>query len=742
MMNGPCFSPILAMFALALSAAFAHAGGGPETTLLVVNARSPASLQVANTYIALRQLPDHHVVWLEGVPTGDTIDVATFRKQILEPVRLHLEHTGLEHEIDLIAYSAGFPYAVNFRKDEAAHGLEPDKLRGDAAAITGLTYFGRKVAAGRIDYLETDANHYARRPLGVPVSAMARRAQGSTGAAKAVFSGVEFEAARGFRSRYLWGRTASGRGMDITDRYWLSVMLGYTGRRGNSVTEIERYLNRAARSDGTLPEGTVYLLENHDIRTRVRRDLFDPAIEALHARGRRAAILKVGRDGQNGREPRGKEDVIGLVAGTRTFDWASSGSAFLPGAIAESFTSYGAHFSHAPQTKLSAFLRHGAAGSSGAVREPYAVVQKFPLPQLHVHYADGVSLAEAFFLSVLSPYQLLVVGDPLAQPFARFARVSLDEPDEETVWRGRMRLRPRVMAAEGRPVERVEFWIDGQKRGEVEPGEVFEFDTSGEDDGTHDLRIVAVEAGLVETRSHLRRAVRVDNRGRSVAISAGPPSAGFGEALVVEGFADGANRIGLSHAGRVVASGPVKDGRWSLGVDTRRLGLGEVALTATAEWPEGHRARSAAHQFRVTLPALMSPETASDPPPGNEGLQVFAERAGATSRSAHIKGMAGWLPRELNAARADRVVFVGLFSTRADGLYELEVETPGEVTLHVGGGAVRPVSADGRRFVLPLAAGWHRFELAISGARSNRFHAVLSGPEPGFELDGSRVRLP
>jgi len=57
------------------------------------------------------------------------------------------------------------------------------------------------------------------------------------------------------------------------------------------------------------------------------------------------------------------------------------------------------------------------------VQEPYSLQSKFPVPFLHGYYADGCSLAEAFYQSVLRPYQLIVVGDPLARPFARFAKV-------------------------------------------------------------------------------------------------------------------------------------------------------------------------------------------------------------------------------------------------------------------------------------------------------------------------------
>ena len=123
--------------------------------------------------------------------------------------------------------------------------------------------------------------------------------------------------------------------------------------------------------------------------------------------------------------PQGRRDVAGLTMGAADFDWAKSGNTILPGAICENLTSLGAVFTpSAGQTPLSAFVRAGAAGSSGTVIEPYALQAKFPHPAIHVHYARGATLAEAFYQAVQSPYQLLVVGDPLCRPWATIPQVT------------------------------------------------------------------------------------------------------------------------------------------------------------------------------------------------------------------------------------------------------------------------------------------------------------------------------
>ncbi len=48
----------------------ARAGGGPERVLLVVNARSQLSMEVASHYRQRRDIPDSHVLFLDQVPGG------------------------------------------------------------------------------------------------------------------------------------------------------------------------------------------------------------------------------------------------------------------------------------------------------------------------------------------------------------------------------------------------------------------------------------------------------------------------------------------------------------------------------------------------------------------------------------------------------------------------------------------------------------------------------------------------
>jgi hypothetical protein len=152
---------------------------------------------------------------------------------------------------------------------------------------------------------------------------------------------------------------------------------------------------------------------NGDIRSRTREWGFAAAARLLEEAGVAAVV-------EEGVLPRNRSDIAGAMVGTANFDFAGSGSRILPGAICEHLTSCGGVLTWSDfQTPLTEWLRDGAAGASGTVTEPLAMQAKFPYPFIHVHYARGATLAEAFYQSVAAPYQLLIVGDPLCRPWAK-----------------------------------------------------------------------------------------------------------------------------------------------------------------------------------------------------------------------------------------------------------------------------------------------------------------------------------
>ena len=225
----------------------------------------------------------------------------------------------------------------------------------------------------------------------------------------------EYKTGVGFDARTSWTpngvAVAGANGPKFGFRYLLSTMLGVTRGKGNSLEEVLNYLNTSATADFSHPDGGFYFCLTSDVRTTTRQWAFLQATKRLKEMGYEAEIVTEVL-------PTNKERVLGAQTGSASYNWASSGSQFVAGAIADNLTSYGTVMNSASQTKLTEFLKYGAAGSSGTVTEPYAIQEKFPLSQMYAHYANGASLAEAFYLSVSGPYQLLILGDPLCRPFS------------------------------------------------------------------------------------------------------------------------------------------------------------------------------------------------------------------------------------------------------------------------------------------------------------------------------------
>ena len=391
--------------------------------VVVVNGRSPLSRMVAHEYCRLRTIPEERVLVLSDVPgsgcAGDeVIDLDACRTRILQPLLEFLEERDLEEMVDTVAYSAGFPYAVDFSATAKELGLE--RAITPTASLTGLTYFARSLLRGEDEAFRLDGNAYFRHP-GTEATALAD--------ARDPWPSLAYSVTRAFRTDGGWfedsavlrGTAGNGRG-----GYLLATFLCWIGVRGNTREEAWIQLERSAMADDSAPSGTVYLLENGNVRATTRMPLFPTAVQLLRERERPVEILRPGESGQDGTVPRGKDDVLGAVIGAASHPWDPS-SHLLPGSLAESLTSFGAHFGTNSQTKLTALLAAGAAGSSGTVREPFAIQAKFPTPLLHAYYADGCTLAEAYYQSVRGPYQLLIVGDPLCRPFPRSSLEGVDD---------------------------------------------------------------------------------------------------------------------------------------------------------------------------------------------------------------------------------------------------------------------------------------------------------------------------
>ncbi len=193
--------------------------------------------------------------------------------------------------------------------------------------------------------------------------------------------------------------------------YLLSTVLAVTQGRGTTLAEAIDVLERAASADGKGEKATFYFSDSSDVRSTTRSPLFKDAAAILRDLGHNVII-------DIDRLPQKQSRLMGVMLGSANYDWPAAQNQMLPGAIAENLTSTsGVLHQNNDQTSMVELLRGGAAATSGTVTEPFALQFKFPTPHLFAYYAAGLSLAESFYLAVESPYQLLIVGDPLCRPY-------------------------------------------------------------------------------------------------------------------------------------------------------------------------------------------------------------------------------------------------------------------------------------------------------------------------------------
>jgi len=231
---------------------------------------------------------------------------------------------------------------------------------------------------------------------------------------------------------------------------WLVTML-----TSSNLAQAQAIVDRSVASDSTFPTQTVWLAKTTDYFRNVRYLEFDNTIFDARVAGG-LTIQRTNLD-----SPYGLTNLAGFLTGLYQFNVLSN--LLAPGAIADSLTSYGGLL-YVPndQTTLLAFMNAGASASYGTVTEPCNYLQKFPAPQDYFYQARGFSLAESYYQSVVNPYQGLMVGEPLAAPFARPPTVAWTNLSANGVLSGVTNLALRCAAGgPNRTVQQVDLFLDG-----------------------------------------------------------------------------------------------------------------------------------------------------------------------------------------------------------------------------------------------------------------------------------------
>ncbi len=226
----------------------------------------------------------------------------------------------------------------------------------------------------------------------------------------------------------------------------------------NNLAQAKAIIDHGVAGDGSFPTQTVWLAKSSDVFRNIRYVEFDNTIFDARVAGDFSIVRT------NINPPIGLTNQLGYMNGHYQFTIVSN--AFVPGAIADSLTSYGGllFVANNYHTTLLVLLNAGASGSYGTVTEPCAYLQKFPSPQDYFYQARGFSLAECYYMSLVNPYQGLMVGEPLAAPFARPPVGAWANLPANSVLIGITNLTLQCAASvSNRPIQQVDLFLDGTR---------------------------------------------------------------------------------------------------------------------------------------------------------------------------------------------------------------------------------------------------------------------------------------
>jgi len=375
-------------------------GGSGLNVVVVVNQNSTNSVQLGNYYCQQRNVPPQNYLRIDWPGTNTDWANADFTNYLLNPLLAMLSSRQLTNQIDYVVLSMDIPYRVTDSSSAAIN------------STTSTLFYGFKpdpnlpcsIAAG-------SSNQYA----------------GSEG---------------------IFRETPP---ISPDSNSFLVMMI-----TASNLPSAKLVVDQGVASDSTFPTETVYLAKSIDTARNVRYALSDNAIFNTRLRGNYSM------------EPTNSYGIegFGTILGAQTggYNYPISGVSFVPGSMADNLTSYGGVIfqGNSAQLNILSFLLAGASGTYGTVDEPCNYLEKFPTPQDYFYQARGFSLAECYYQSITNPYQGLLLGEPLAAPFAKPAAGSWNNLNSNSLISGTTNLSVLFTASDAQhPLQQVDLFVDG-----------------------------------------------------------------------------------------------------------------------------------------------------------------------------------------------------------------------------------------------------------------------------------------
>lgn len=375
-----------------LTAATAHATPGPDSTATLVNIQAAGSLALEKAYAEQRFIPQSQRCSI-SVPPFDDVTLEVFNKQILAPLLACLTEGKSLDRIEAIVLMRGMPRRVHIDPVPgapvislaAALMVARSTLPDDKTPLLGQTPGYWTACGGAADCFAAKwANPYDKPG---PFDA-------------------GFATTTGNAHHHLWLVTA---------------LDAYNYEDAGHLTE--RAILAEQKPDVT---ATWLLMQGADKARQARDFEYEQVAKKLQIAGAKWDNQKFDANYT------GKQ-LGAFVTGTAGIGKTIEGNTYVPGALTDNLTSFGAvpeNFT-APEDKgaesqvsICRWVRAGVTGAHGTVAEPLA--NSFPSRYFLVDYRQGATLAEAYLRNMPFVYWMnLVLGDPMAAPYATRPQIDL-----------------------------------------------------------------------------------------------------------------------------------------------------------------------------------------------------------------------------------------------------------------------------------------------------------------------------
>lgn len=537
------------LFALSAQTAVAQM---PHRVVVLVNENSQASKKAANVFAMMHGVPGINLIYLD-LPEklySDRFECTPeeFNTLIFEPAQKVIEQRGLAGQVTAWVYSVDFPIRI----------VTADYDR-QQMSIMGLTF------------LRGEVPDLKKMEDGQIVSLL--------------FSGPIKEGGPKLPPRAfpVWKSA-------LKDKMPLpSMMLGYIGPKGNSMETVLRCIQDGVKARQSKAGPRVLFVKTEDSARSTPREWQFEAVKAeMAARGGSAMITDNLTPMQT--------NLTGVMVGLEKVNPSDFGT-FAPGAMAEHFTSWSAEFQK-PQSKCTEWLKAGATVTAGMVTEPYNNWAKFPHARFFAHYGAGCSAMESFYQSIASPFQVLLLGDPLAQiavlpvqikPIGLSKEITSDlDAAFVTDAKFPIKARPAYSAL-----------LDGKLIKDGEGNSLIELPFKEMGDGYHEVRLMVQAALPTVPGGFIDVPVLINKKGRTVQVT-GLNDDKPGQ-ITMTAAATGEETpksVYLLWNGRELARAAYGS---ELVFDERTIGEGPARVQAVAVYEDGMEVRSAPKQFSIVF---------------------------------------------------------------------------------------------------------------------------------------------